>query len=347
MDTFSAVYDKGEKADESDFIDEFKPQLQNMFFTRPTADTLFADIEHFIDCHSEPVASLGPYAQFKVMELAKEHVKVTLDGQGADEELAGYHYFFGSYFKELLRRLALLRLASETQAYLRNHKSLLALKYLGLYLIPLFLKDYISRISHNFMTKEFYLQEKSNSDIKKGLYNPRSLNESLLQHFEFKLEHLLKWEDHNSMWHSIESRVPFLDHNLVERTLSLPSEDKIRNGTTKYFFREAMKGVLPEKIRLRQDKIGFATPSEEWFRSQNFKDFITEILSSPRFKQRGYLNSERCLQAYQLHLKGEINIAKEIWKWINLELWFRTFIDTKAEPKVMPLPSLSDSVIVS
>ena len=289
------------------------------------------------------MASLGPYAQFKVMELAREHVKVTLDGQGADEELAGYHYFFGSYFKELLRRLALLRLASETRAYFKNHKSLLALRYLGLYLIPSFFKDYISKISHNFMTQEFYLKEKSNSDIKKGLYNPRSLNESLLQHFEFKLEHLLKWEDHNSMWHSIESRVPFLDHNLVERTLSLPSEDKIRNGTTKYFFREAMKGVLPEKIRLRQDKIGFATPSEKWFRCQNFKDFITEILSSPRFKQRGYLNSARCLQAYQLHLKGEINIAKEIWKWINLELWFRTFIDTEVEPRAVSFHSLSDS----
>jgi asparagine synthase (glutamine-hydrolysing) len=102
INSFSAVYGKHEEADESSFIDEYKGQMPNMYYTYPDGDSLFDDLEKFVVAHTEPVASIGPYAQFKVMELAKQHVKVTIDGQGADEQLAGYHYFFGSYFKELL-----------------------------------------------------------------------------------------------------------------------------------------------------------------------------------------------------------------------------------------------------
>lgn len=327
LNTFSAVYGKGEKADESDFINEYRSDLKNMYFTNPGADSLMTDLAEFVECHSEPVATLGPYAQFKVMQLAKEHVKVTLDGQGADEELAGYHYFFGAYFRELLSKAQYARLSSEIMAYLRRHQSLSAIGYLGLYVAPPFLKNFLSKVSHNFVTDEFYQTGKKCSDVRLNLYNPKNLNESLLQHFEYKLEHLLKWEDHNSMWHSIESRVPFLDHNLVERTLSLPSEEILNKATTKVILREAMKGILPEKIRKRQDKIGFATPWEKWFRTEKFIIFISEILNSKNFRDRGYLNPKKCIRAYQSHLNSKVNIAKEIWKWINLELWCNRFID--------------------
>lgn len=327
LNTFSAVYEKGDKADESDYINEYRSDLKNMYYTRPTSESLMTDLAEFIECHSEPVATLGPYAQFKVMQLAKEHVKVTLDGQGADEELAGYHYFFGAYFRELLSKGKFQSLSSEIMAYLVRYHSLLAIGYLGLYAVPLFLKNYLSKISHNFVTDELYQTEKKGSDVRINLYNPKNLNESLLQHFEYKLEHLLKWEDHNSMWYSIESRVPFLDHNIVERTLSLPSEKIINKATTKVILRKAMKGVLPEKIRNRQDKIGFATPWEKWFRTENFTKLISEILNSKSFRERGYLKPEKCIKAYQSHMDGKVNIAKEIWKWINLELWFREFVD--------------------
>ena len=327
LNTFSAVYEKSDRADESDFINEYRSDLENMYYTKPTAESLMTDLTKFIECHSEPVATLGPYAQFKVMQLAKEHVKVTLDGQGADEELAGYHYFFGAYFKELLSKGKFASLSSEIMAYLMKYQSLLAIGYLGLYVSPPFFKNYLSKISHDFATDKFYQTEKKGSDVRLNLYNPKNLNESLLQHFEYKLEHLLKWEDHNSMWHAIESRVPFLDHNMVERTLSLPSEKIINKATTKVILREAMKGILPEKIRGRQDKIGFATPWEKWFRTENFKKLILEILSSKSFKERGYLNPEKCIKAYQSHLDNKVNIAKEIWKWINLELWFQKFVD--------------------
>ncbi len=103
INTFSAVYRKGQTGDETEYINLFKDDLPNMFFTMPDAQSLMADLADYIRLHSEPVSDTGVYAQYKVMELAAGKVIVTLDGQGADEMMAGYHYFFGSYFKELLR----------------------------------------------------------------------------------------------------------------------------------------------------------------------------------------------------------------------------------------------------
>lgn len=126
---------------------------------------------------------------------------------------------------------------------------------------------------------------------------------------------------------SLESRTPFLDYRLVEYTLSTPSEHKIRNGETKYILREAMKGILPEIIRKRKDKIGFETPQDKWFRTQDFQTLINEILNSDSFHNRGLVNPQKALDMYSKHLKNEINISKDIWKWVHLELWFREFID--------------------
>lgn len=327
LNTFSAIYEKEEPADESQYIHQYRDQLSNMFYVYPTAESLIADMRRFISCFSEPVATLGPYAQFKVMELASQHVKVTLDGQGADEQWGGYHYFFGSYFKQLLRQFRWLRLFHEIAAYTCQYKSLYAFQYLGLYLMPPGLKDSFSKLSHNYISDDFFQQGKKTSRLNQDLYNPHTLKESLIHHFEYKLEHLLKWEDHNSMAHSVESRVPFLDHNLVERTLSLPAQQIIHKATTKYMMRQALKDTLPEKIRTRRDKIGFATPWDKWFRTPAFQERILAVLHSQKFKERGYLNPEKCLKDYTRHVNGEIHIAKEIWKWFNLELWFQTYID--------------------
>jgi len=185
----------------------------------------------------------------------------------------------------------------------------------------------LSRISHDYIDKHFFANVKACSNLKNDLYNPGTLTQSLIQHFEFKLEHLLKWEDHNSMWYSLEARVPFLDYRLVERTLSLPPGKIINNGTTKRILREAMKGILPEKIRTRQNKIGFATPWEKWFKTLEFRNLIIDILHSTAFREREILASEKCLKGFENFIAGKISIPKEVWKWINLELWFRTFID--------------------
>jgi asparagine synthase (glutamine-hydrolysing) len=325
--SFSAVYEKGNWADESPFIDEYNMELKNMFYTYPTAETFYADFQNFIKAQGEPVASVGPYAQYKVMELAHGNVVVTLDGQGADEELAGYHYFFGGYFKELLYHLKWFRLLYESMAYVRNHKSLYAFNYMGFYMLPLSLKRKMGSKLYGSVDADFFNRFKNTSSIEENLYNPKTLNESLLQHFEYKLEHLLKWDDMNAMNFSIESRVPFLDHNLVEKTLALPPQRKIKRGMTKFILRESVKDILPQKILNRKDKKGFSTPSDEWLRSPQFQKFIWDMLNSEKFANRGYFDVADCQRKYKLHVDNQANITKDIWKWINLEVWFRTFID--------------------
>lgn len=140
------------------------------------------------------------------------------------------------------------------------------------------------------------------------------------------MEHLLKWGDRNSMWFSLKLRVPFLDYRLVERILSLPSEKVITKGTTKCIFREVMKGILPEQICLCKDKIGFMSPENEWFKEPIFQNFIFELLNSDSFRYRPYFDHKTCVTLYNLHLQRKINISRDTWKWIILELWFNLFL---------------------
>ena len=129
------------------------------------------------------------------------------------------------------------------------------------------------------------------------------------------------------MFFSLEARVPFMDYNLVERTLSTPSDMIIRNGMTKHLLRESMKGVLPELIRLRVDKNGFSTPQDEWFRTSSWQEKISEIINSNSFASRKLFDVPKVKELYKNHLSENINIAREIWKWVHLELWFRKFVD--------------------
>jgi asparagine synthase (glutamine-hydrolysing) len=327
LNTFSAVYGKDEPSDESEFIDEFSSMVKNMHYTYPSADSFFEDFNSFITAHNEPVPDIGPYAQYKVMELASKDVTVTLDGQGADEQLAGYHYFFGSYYRELVRNFKFKRLLHECISYRKKHSSLKAIQYLLYYILPTVVQTKANRNAFPSVNKYFIKKNWSLSTISKSLHNPKSLNESLYQHFESKLEHLLKWEDLNAMHFSIESRVPFLDYRLVEATLSTPSEQKINMGETKHILREALKDILPEKITNRKDKKGFTNPRDKWFKTEQFKRYILDLLNSESFNSRKYFDRDIALSQYELHLKGKIDASKEIWKWINLEVWFREFID--------------------
>ncbi len=327
LNTFSAVYAKGQYGDETEFIKLYETDVENMYYTTPDKDSLLNDLYTFVKIHAEPIPSTGPYAQYKVMQLAGKYVVVTLDGQGADEILAGYHYFFGFYFKDLLRKFRLIRLSKEIFHYLKIHKSLLGIKSFVYFLLPTSVRTKVRVEEKHYLNEEFVQNYSESNSIAGNLYASKSLNDALINHFEYKLEHLLKWEDRNSMAFSLEARVPFLDHRLVEATLSADGRDIIVNGMTKAPLRESMKGVLPEKIRLRTDKIGFGTPQDEWFREPDFQTLVNEILSSDSFFNRNIVNPNKAKAMFNKHLNKEINISKEIWKWIHLELWFREFID--------------------
>ena len=328
LHTFSAVYGEHQYGDESKFIDLYRSELPNMHYIRPDENTLLADIDSIVRAHAEPVAGTGPYAQYKVMELARQNVTVTLDGQGADEMLAGYHYFFGFHFKNLLRKGRVGKLASEMTHYYLKHSAFLGILSYILFMLPASLRARARVMENGYIDADFYQSHASENTIIAGeLYGSQTLKEALINHFEFKLEHLLKWEDRNSMWFSLEARVPFLDHRLVERTLSLGDDLIINDGMTKYILREAMKGTLPEKIRTRRDKIGFGTPHDEWFRTPQFQEYIKDIIYAPAFASRGLVDVKKVQDLYARHLARKGNYGKEIWKWIHMERWFNTFVD--------------------
>lgn len=326
--TFSAVYGDGQFGDESKFIHLYKDELPNMHYIMPDDKTIMADIPEMVRAHAEPIASTGPYAQYKVMELAKDHVTVTLDGQGADEMLGGYHYFFGFHFKNLLLKGKVGGMASEMFSYYRKHKSMLGLMSFILFMLPAGIRARARAMEKGYIDEEFYATHAVNANSIAGeLYGSATLQDALINHFEYKLEHLLKWEDRNSMWFSLEARVPFLDHRLVERTLTMPDNMIIRDGMTKHVLREAMKNRLPEPIRTRRDKIGFGTPHDEWFRTPAFQEYIKGIINSPSFASRGLLDVQKVQSMYEQHIRREGNHGKDIWKWLHLENWFNKFID--------------------
>lgn len=326
--TFSAVYGEGKFGDESKFIHLYKDDLPNMHYIMPDDKTIMADIPEMVRAHAEPIASTGPYAQYKVMELAKNHVTVTLDGQGADEMLAGYHYFFGFHFKNLLLKGKVGGMASEMVSYYRKHRSMLGLISFILFMLPAGVRARARAMEKGYIDEEFYSAHAVNANSIAGeLYGSATLQDALINHFEYKLEHLLKWEDRNSMWFSLEARVPFLDHRLVERTLTMPDNMIIRDGMTKHVLREAMKGRLPEPIRMRRDKIGFGTPHDEWFRTPAFQEYIRGIIHSPSFASRGLVDVKKVQSIYEQHVRKEGNHGKEIWKWLHLENWYNKFID--------------------
>ncbi len=125
---------------------------------------------------------------------------------------------------------------------------------------------------------------------------------------------------------SIESRVPFLDHKLVEYVFSLPITQKLKSGWTKYILRNAVKGVIPERIRKRRSKLGFPTPEIRWMKE--LKGEIRRVLSSEKFKKRGYFNQEEVLKRFDEFCEGKwSNYSSIFWRILNLEIWFEVFFD--------------------
>lgn len=328
VNTFSAVYGRERKGDESAFIDLYKSKLTGMHFTWPDEQGLMADLDDLTRIQCEPIPSTSTYAQYRVMKLAKEHVTVTLDGQGADEMLGGYHYFFGFFFKQLLRQGALGRLAREMKDYTALHRSTFGLKSLAFFLLPAALRSRARVAEKGFIHPDFHQAHSAGSkDITANLYGSNSMRDALLDHFEHKLEHLLKWADRSSMRFSVEARVPFLDHRLVERTIPMADRWFIHHGMTKHVLREAMKGRIPEAIRVRRDKVGFETPEAEWFRTPLFRTWIQDMLSSQRFTSRGIVDAAKARRIYADHLERRSDRSRDIWKLIHLEKWFQHFVD--------------------
>ena len=321
LHSFSAIYNHGEKGDESEFINIYTDKKLKMHFTKPNAEGLLKDIYKLHNAISEPIPNTSEYAEFKTMELAKNHCTVILNGQGSDEMMAGYHYFYGYFFKELFLSFKFTSFVKEIYYYLRTHKSLSGLKYFLFSLNP----RLFSKLKRNYLNKDFKSKfSKSSNSILDTFYNAKTLNEFLIKHFEYKFEHHLLWADKSGMYFSLETRFPFLDHQLVEKTLA--SGITIKNGWTKHLLRESMKGILPEKIRMRADKMGFETPEKNWFQSPEIKSLVKELLTTDKFKSRNYLDNLKVNKILTDYFNQD-KYNPVIWKWLSLEIWFGLYID--------------------
>ncbi|HSA37769.1 MAG TPA: asparagine synthase (glutamine-hydrolyzing) [Methanoregula sp.] len=312
--TFSVIF-TDRRFDESRYIDEIVQTTGvDSHRIEPKPEQLWDDIDQLVWMQDEPFGSLSIYAQFCVMRLAQKNVKVVLDGQGADELLGGYLAYQAGYIWGLVHALHPLAACRELAGSLRYHGG--------------FFRSAAGQLLARKSRRTFF----TGHSPKIARYNG-SLAEVL--HRELlttNLPALLHYEDRNSMAFSIESRVPYLDVRFVEYVASLPLEEKIRNGVTKIALRNAVKGLIPESIRCRMDKMGFVTPEEIWMK-ETLQPFVLAILGSDRFRMRPYWNADAVMKDYLAFLDGRSVYSPEIWRIVCTELWLRKFFDGTTDPK--------------
>jgi asparagine synthase (glutamine-hydrolysing) len=285
LQTFSAVFPAFEN-DESGYIQLVSSNLNMINHqAQPSALDLINDFEKLCYHQEEPFQSSGIFAQYKVFELAQKNgVKALLDGQGADEILAGYPRYIHWFLQEVLSRNKLGATQIERKAFRKNNqpfrwdfKNIIAAFLPSHAAMQLEKIEYRKTISHPDISEDFLSLLKHQEWV--GIHKPivTKLNDML--HFnitEMGLEELLRFADRNSMAHGCEVRLPFLNHELVEFVFSLPSQLKMHKGWTKILLRNAMDKKLPDEIVWRKEKIGFEPPQKKWMEDHFVQDYIYE-----------------------------------------------------------------------
>jgi asparagine synthase (glutamine-hydrolysing) len=274
----------------------------------PDPEGFWRDLPRLLEAQDEPFASLSIYAQYCVMRLAATRVKVVLDGQGADEQLAGYLGYQWSHVRGLLASGHLLAALREAAGILRYHRG--------------FVRDGITQLRIR-RHRRGLIRGTPEEILRYRGSLPRILYREI---FTTNLPALLHWEDRNAMTFSLESRVPFLDHRVAEDLAAQPQDRKIRAGVTKWILREAIRGIVPEEIRCRMDKMGFVTPEEVWMK-EALAPRIQEIFASPSFSSRPYWDAEAVRAEYYRYLEGRSRYSQEFWRIACTELWLRALFD--------------------
>ena len=282
--TFSAVF-PGYERDERKFMDYVIAKTNvNPHFVTPNDEGLITDLEKLSWHQEEPYGSASIYAQYCVMRLAKEqNTTVLLDGQGADEILAGYHHYYLPFFKGIKNETGYKKqLASYNELHSMNPINGITKKSLGDIvrgISPSLVKP-VKKLRNSYrqttsptLNKDFYNEYKHQVFETPGnAFN--TLNETLYNStMKYGLQQLLRYADRNSMAHSREVRLPFLYHELVEFLFTLPETFKINQGWTKWIMRETFS-ILPDEIRWRTDKIGYEPPQKTWMENAVIKEKI-------------------------------------------------------------------------
>jgi len=281
--TFSAIFPGFEK-NEHAYVQEVVKKLQvDNFTVVPTAADLIRDFKKLCYHQEEPFPSSSIYAQYRVFDLAKsQRVKVLLDGQGADEVLAGYHKYIHWYLQEMVSRYKFsdikkekIRLQANNIPFRWGVKNIMAAFLPSHASIALEKKEYQRIIHHTDISKNMLTFLKGREW--EGIHKPvvTKLNDILyFNTMQHGLEELLRYSDRNAMAHGLEVRLPFLNAELVQFIFSLPSQFKISNGYTKSIFRKLMDQKLPDSIVWRTDKIGYEPPQKIWMEDKEMKEYV-------------------------------------------------------------------------
>ena len=324
--TFSSAF-PGHAVDESRHIDAAVQAAEaESHRVTPDADEFLRDLPRLVAAQDEPFGGPSIYAHWKVMELAKSKgVVVLLDGQGADELFAGYHFYFGDLWWGWTRAGEVGKARRAMAEYDAVHGAGRARRLLaaaGRARVPRWIARLKGGPSVPWLDAGFAKDAGVEAPVP-----ATSLRDSLRASRRWRmLPHLLRHADRNSMAFSREVRLPFLDHRLVELVDALPDDMKLRGGTTKWVLREAIQGLVPESIRTRTDKIGFAVPFHDWLRGP-LAPAMRDAFSSARFRERGIHDAGFLGKALDRFLAGETRWADTLWNAFAVEHWMRAFTD--------------------
>ena len=304
----------------------------NALFIYPSYEDIFNPDSKLTWYNDEPYQSQSAYLGYHVFKSADlNNIKVLLNGQGADEYLGGYGQFSTPRYIEMFRKINWISLFNDIK-HSRGYKQVLysdVLQSIVLASLPESL--------YKFLTKRFGSNKRIKSLIDNRILG--ALNKHPYDAIQEKhqtvpeiskyltlfstLPKYLKWEDRNSMANSIEARVPFLDHRLVEFTYNLPDEYLDYHGETKRVLREGLRNILPEKIRLRKDKKGFITPEERWVREDNPGLFRFKLKEA--IENSGGIIKQEALSYFDDTVSGKIPFDYTYWRLIQFAEWMKIF----------------------
>jgi asparagine synthase (glutamine-hydrolysing) len=307
-------------------------------------------IERVIYHLDYPVAGPGSFPQFMVSELAARSVKVVLGGQGGDEIFGGYARYLIAYFEQCIR-------AAIDGTYRDGHFVVTAesiIPNLGVLreYKPLIEQFWAQGLFGPLDERYFRLVDRSSeladeidwSDLDRArvfeefrtiFNNPDNVHKTAyfdkMTHFDFKclLPGLLQVEDRMSMAHGLESRVPLLDHPLIEFMATVPADVKFRDGHMKHLLKETYRADLPSSLLDRRDKMGFPVPLHQWTHGPDapLRDFVNDVFRSSAAQSRPVVDATKVIA----HLDDERPFGRKLWGLLGLELWQRQFHDRAHE----------------
>ena len=346
--TFTGAFQEGPQFNESKYAKEVAERCNaEMFVVWPTESDFIDLLPRLIYHMDEPAAGPGLFPQFMVSRLAAQEVKVVLGGQGGDEIFGGYARFLVAYFEQAIKG-AIFETHDEGEHIVSLVSILPNLPHLKPY-IPMLKKFFEKDAFEPADRRYFRLIDRSegdmgliSADFKSGynsdaifskfqaIFNhPKTLSYyNKMVHYDLTagLPALLQVEDRVTMANSLESRVPLLDHRIVELITRMPPRMKFKGGEMKYILKKAVKNILPATIFHRKDKMGFPVPLHIWAKN-NAGKFFRDVLLSKTCRERGLFDT----QAIEKLIDNENAFGRRLWGLMCLELWFRTFMDGKGE----------------